>query len=136
MTWREVEVGKDYRGRPYLMGYFHVEEVLASMRTEPTLRDHWVTRAAHNMQEVTWRVCRCTRPCEAPCGKATTPQKPHGARSARERVYHHPMDCDAAIDAQRKMQAAGHSDRDPLNVPTVLLTGEDKAKMTQFGGSF
>ena len=136
MTWREVEVGTDYLGRPYKLGYFHVEEILASMRTEPTLRDHWVDRAEPNMQDVKWRVCGCKGLRQGPCTKPDTDKKRHGVRTARERVYHHPMDCDAAIDAQRKMEHAGHTTADPLNVPTVLLTGEDKAKMTQFGGSF
>ena len=34
MRPRQVTVGEDYHGRPYTMTYFHVEEVLASMRTE------------------------------------------------------------------------------------------------------
>ena len=43
-----------------------------------------------------------------------------------QRVYLHAMDSDLAIDAQRRMQLAGHTTADPKNVPCVLMTGEDK----------
>ena len=126
MEWREVVVGHDYRGQPYTMGYFHLEEVLASMRTQPSLRDHWRTRSQPVHRTVQ----------EPPCGKGPMGCHKHRGRSATKRVYHHPMDCRIGEDAERRMQAAGHTIADPRNVPVVLMTGEDKAKMTQFGGTF
>ena len=119
-----------------MMGYFNVEEVLASMRTEATLRDHWITRAEEVKQTVTWRVCRCTRPCDPPCTKANTETQQHGERSGRARVYKHCMNSNAAIAAQAAMVKAGHPTADPKNEPLIVLSGTDKCKKTQFGGSF
>ena len=100
MRPREVRVGQDYHGRPYTMTYFHVEEVLASMRTEATLRDHWIDRARAEFADVEQRLCTCTGPCQPPC---TKPDPNHGFATQRERVYLHAMDSDVALDAQRRM---------------------------------
>ena len=133
MQVREVVVGTDHRGRPMTMYYFHVEEVLASMRVEPTLRDHWVTRAEPEHADVEVRLCNCRGPCQVqrtgPCKKASTPGNPHGVRTAvGERVYLHAMDSDMAIDAQRRMVQSGHPVEDPKNVPVMVVTGEDKVR--------
>ena len=136
MEWRTVVVGYDYRDRPIVMGYFHVEEVLASMATEPTLRGHWITRAEARYEDVEHRVCQCTRLCDPPCTKASTDGgAQHGVRTTRQRVYQHAMDCDAAIDAQRRMEAAQRNMRDPKNWLLMAGGGLDKAKLTQWGGT-
>ena len=85
MRVRQVTVGTDHRGRPHTMHYFHVEEVLASMRTEPTLRDHWVTRAEAKHADVERRVCDCKRPGEPPCTKEPSRGKAHGIEVAHRR---------------------------------------------------
>ena len=123
MRPREVTVGQDYHGRPYTMTYFHVEEVLASMRTEATLRDHWVDRAHPVFAVQQQPLCSCCGPCEPPCTKAGPN---HGVGPVHTRVYLHAMDSDIAIDAQRRMQANGHSLADPKNGVCVVMTGEDK----------
>ena len=164
MKVREVLVGQDFHGRPLTMVYFNVEEVLASMRTEATLRDHWVDRAAPQYVAVERRLCRCKGPHEPPCTKPSTDAHPHGVRTTTERAYHHCMDSKAAVDAQRRMRDYGHSTEDPKNVPCILICYMDKvhggghkracnvpafllsslpatrnarqASMTQWGGSF
>ena len=132
MQVREVVVGHDYRGRPLTMVYFNIEEILASMRTEATLRGHWIDRAAPRYATVQRRVCTCTGPREPPCTKPSTPGRPHGVRQTTERVYLHCMDCEVAVDAQRRMQDNGHSILDPRNVPCILIGGLDKVHF--FGG--
>jgi len=72
------------------------------MRTQESLRDHWVSRAKERTAVVTRRVCHCAQTAEEPC---TT----HGVETATKRVYNHPMDCDIGIDAQRRMEAAGRA---------------------------
>ena len=128
MKVREVTVGTDYHGRPYKMVYFHAEEVLASMRTEGTLRDHWVDRAEPRFADVERRVCTCERPCDPPCTKPSTAHHPHGVVVEHQRVFLHTMDSDAAIDAQRRMEAAGHTIKDPKNGPCIIMSGEDKVR--------
>jgi len=113
-----------------------LEELVATMATEPTLRDEWVTRAEAQVEEVTWRVCHCTRPHEPPCTKPDTDSKQHGTATAQRPVVDHCMSGKIAMDAQRRMVLAQHTTDDPLNWPGIIMTGEDKAKMTQFGGSF
>jgi len=143
MQVREVVVGTDHRGRPMTMYYFHVEEVLASMRVEPTLRDHWVTRAEPEFADVQVRLCSCKGPCQVqrdgPCKKDSTPGDAHGVRTVvGERVYLHAMDSDMAIDAQRRMVQSGHLVEDPKNVPVIVVTGEDKVRVwgaVRWGGT-
>ena len=132
MKVRRITVGQDYHNRPYHMHYFHVEEVLASMRTEATLRAQWIDRAEAKYADVERRLCRCKRPCEEACAKPSTANKPHGvAVDHNQRVYLHAMDCDVAIDAQRRMEQASHFQQNAKNGVCVLMSGEDKVRAGQ-----